>query len=149
MEILKLLYPDDEIFIKGCSFNDKDLSVSAICCVPTNGYAIKKIPYVTAENYVRCLSQTSYLLAHHILKNGLISIDVGETSFLKVMEDCELYYRNLSMTFHVRAEREERFVMDLSLKNFREIKTLNDYILFTFVNKKIVISGEMSFVFLK
>jgi len=53
------------------------------------------------------------------------------------------------MIFHVRAKREERFIMDLSLKNFREIKTLNDYILFTFVNKKIVISGEMSFVFLK
>lgn len=149
MNILELIYPEDEIYITGYDFNEDGLSIKVDCVVPNKSYAKKVIPYVTAENYVRCLSQTSYLLAHHVLKNKLIKTDIDEKSFLKAMEEYELYYRNLSMTFHKRSKRGEKFTMDLSLKNFREIKSLKDYILFTFVNKKIVISGDMSFVFLK
>jgi len=149
MDILKLLYPDDEIFISGYEFDDKELSIRVKCVVPNKSYAKRYVPYVTAENYVRCLSQASYLLSYHVLSNKLIPADIDENSFLKAMENYELYYRNLSMTFHKQSKRNEEFIMDLSLKNFRGIKTLKDYILFTFVNKKIVIGGEMSFVFLK
>ncbi|MES2930465.1 MAG: hypothetical protein V4665_01640 [Patescibacteria group bacterium] len=147
--ILSLIYPDGEIFIKSFSFAEKELSVRVSCLVPAKSYVKNLIPYVTAENYLRCLSQASYILAHHILKNKLIPIDVDEESFLKAMIDYELYYRNVSMTFHQRSRRGEEFEMELSLKNFREIKNLKDYILFTFSNKKAVISGDMSFVFLK
>jgi hypothetical protein len=147
--ILSLIYPDEEIFVREFQFSKTQLSITVECKVPHKSYVKKFIPYVTAENYVRCLSQTSYLLAHHLLKNKLININVDEKVFLKAMENYELYYRNLSMTFHYRAKREEIFYMELSLKNFREIKSLKDYVLFTFSNKKIVISGEMSFVFLK
>jgi len=149
MNILELIYPKDEIYITGYDFHEEGLSIKVDCVVPNKSYLKKVIPYVTAENYVRCLSQTSYLLAHHVLKNKLIKTDIDEKSFLKAMEQYELYYRNLSMTFHKRSKRSEKFTMELSLKNFREIKSLKDYILFTFVNRKIVISGEMSFVFLK
>ena len=147
--ILSLIYPNEEIFIKDYSFLENELSIKVSCMVPSNSYTKKNIPYVTAENYVRCLSQASYILAHHILKNKLIPIDIDETSFLKAMEDYELYYRNNSMTFHHRSKRGEEFEMELSLKNFREIKNIKNYILFTFLNKKTVISGEMSFIFLK
>lgn len=147
--ILSLIYPDEEIFIKGFLFLENELTVKTTCLVPEKSYVKKYIPYVTAENYVRCLSQASYLLAHHILKNKLIPIEVDEISFLKAMEEYELYYRNLSMAFHHRSKRGEEFEMELSLKNFREIKNLKDYVLFNFSNKKTVISGEMSFVFLK
>ncbi len=147
--ILSLIYPDKEIFIKKFSFIDDTLSVKVTCCIPIKGYAKQTIPYVTAENYVRCLSQTSYLLAHHVLKNNLISVGINEKTFLKAMESWELYYRNIAMTFHHRAKRGENFEMELSLKNFREIKSLKDYILFNFSNKRTVIGGEMSFVFLK
>ena len=147
--ILSIIYPDNEIYIKKFSFSPKTLSIKVACVVPVQGYGKQDIPYVTAENYVRCLSQTSYLLAHYVLKKKLIPIGVSEEVFLKAMEAWELYYRNLSMTFHHRSKRGERFEMELSLKNFCEIKSLKDYILFTFSNKKTVISGEMSFVFLK
>lgn len=146
--ILSLVYPDEEIFIKDFSFSDENLSVKVNCLVPLGGYTKKVIPYVTAENYVRCLSQTSYILAHHLLQNKLISVKVGEKKFLDAMARLSLYYRSLSMTFHQRSKKGEKFEMELSLKNFREIKSLNDYTLFTFSSKKIVIGGEMAFVFL-
>ncbi len=147
--ILSLIYPDEEIFITNAQFSDNELSIKVTCMVPAKSYVKKYIPYVTAENYVRCLSQSSYLLAHHVLKNKLIPIEIDESSFLKSMEEYELYYRNISMTFHHRSKKDEEFEMELSLKNFREIKNLKDYILFNFSNKRTVISGEMSFVFLK
>jgi len=53
------------------------------------------------------------------------------------------------MTFHSRTGKNEGFEMRLVLKNFREIKRLQDFILFTFVNTRTVISGEMSFIFVK
>ena len=146
--ILDQVYQEKEIFVQGAVFSNTEPAITVDCLVPANiGYAKKPVPYVTAENYVRCLSQTSYLLSHYVLKNKLIPIRITEKEFMKAMVEYELYYRNLSMIFHKRVRRGELFRMQLVLKNFREIRRLQDFILFTFSNKRMVISGEMSFVF--
>lgn len=147
--ILSLIYPDEEIYIKDFSFLTESLAVKTTIIVPEKSYGKQMIPYVTAENYVRCLSQASYLLGYHILKHRLIKTTFDEKSFLNAMEKWQLYYRNLSMTFHHRAIRGEAFVMELELKNFKEIKRIEEYLLFSFTNKKTVIGGEMSFVFVR
>ena len=147
--ILSLIYPEDEIYVTDFEFSDSDLSVKVTYKVPIQGYAKQTIPYVTGENYLRCFSQASYLLAHHLLENNLISIEVTVEDFLKAMEAWQLYYRYIAMTFHERHNRGEEFTMELHLLNFHEIKRLNDYVLFTFKNIRTVISGEMSFVFVK
>lgn len=147
--ILKLVYPKPEIYIKDAIFNAKNLAIRVSCLVPlSEHYTINPIPYVTTENYVRCLSQSSYILGYYIIKNNLIPIDISLNSFKQAVKEFELYYRNLSMTFHKRVKRDEIFQMELILKNFKEIKRLQDFILFTFTNKRTVISGEMSFVFI-
>ncbi len=144
--ILSIIYPEQEIFIKKFSFSKNELSIKITCEVPIQSYVKNSIPYITAENYVRCISQASYLLAYHVLKNKLISTKINEISFLKEMENYELYYRNMSMTFHKKQKRGEKFEMELTLKSFNEIK---DFILFTFSIKRNCISGEMSFIFNK
>lgn len=146
--VLDEVYPKDEIFILGVHFNDEELSAEVRCCVPSGVfYTAKPIPYVTTENYVRCLSQTSYLLGEHILTEGLIETDVDAESFVRAAADYELYYRSISMVFHKRVPRGAEFVLKLSLKNAREIKRFEkDFLLFTFSNERTVISGEMSFV---
>jgi hypothetical protein len=138
-----------EIFIRLATFSDTDPLVTVTCVV--NGYYTKKpIPYVTTENYVRCLSQASYLLAEHIVAEHLTNIDVLIDEFRQAAADYQLYYRNLAMTFHERVARGEEFVLKLSVKNAREFRRLGtDFILFTFTNERTVISGEMSFVYLK
>jgi len=146
--ILRLIYPEQEIFIKDFKFPCEELSISTTCLVPSKThYVLRPVPYVTTENYVRCLSQASYLLSHHIIKNGLIPLEIPETAFIQAAMNYELYYRNLAMTFHKRVTKDEEFIMKLVLKNFREIKSLQDFILFVFSNTRTVISGEMSFVF--
>jgi len=152
--ILHLIYPEQEIFIRDFRFPKHHEpiipSIVVTCIVASKStYVLKPVPYVTAENYVRCLSQTSYLLARHVIKNNLISVGITEEAFVKAVVDYELYYRNLAMTFHKRVVKDEEFVMKLRLENVRKIRRFENFILFTFSNERTVISGEMSFIFKK
>lgn len=145
--ILTQIYPPEGIFIQNYSFDDERLSIHVNCKIVGRSYTTSPVPYVTAENYLRCLSQACYLLADHIIERKLINIDISLSAFRDAATNYDLYYRNVSMTFHKRTEIEEIFQMTFQLTNFKEIKRLQDFILFTFVNRKTVISGEMSFIF--
>lgn len=148
INILERIYPNDQIFVRNPRFPSNLPMLLIDCVVPKGaGYSTKPIPYVTAENYVRILSQASYLLAHNIITNNMVQIDISPEDFLRAMEDFQLYYRNLALTFHERVERGRVFEMELNLRNIRVIRRLQDFIIFTFANKRTVISGEMSFVF--
>ncbi|MFH1456485.1 MAG: hypothetical protein ABIF17_00005, partial [Patescibacteria group bacterium] len=144
----ELIYPPEQIFIVNHDFDDENVAINVICNIPKDSvYALRPVPYVTAENYVRCLSQSCYLLSERILEKKLIPLDMNIETFRRAAIDFELYYRSLHMIFHKRATRGETFKMRFILKNWREIKRIDDFILFTFTNKRTVISGEMSFVF--
>lgn len=147
--ILDEIYPPEGIFIESVEFDDEELAIDVTCVVPSGSYYMLKPPtYVTAENYVRILSQTSYLLAHHLLEQGLVPVeDVGPEEFAEAAVDHELYYRNLAMTFHEKTDKGVPFRMRLTLKDVRHLVRLGGFILFTFVNERTVISGEMSFVY--
>jgi hypothetical protein len=147
-DLLARLYAPAEIFVSNPRYSETEPKVSVTCSVPKNtSYTKKPIPYLSAENYVRILSQASYLLSHYVLDRKLIDLDVSANEFLKAMEDFELYYRNLAMTFHTRVEKGDSFEMTLHLKDWRVIKRLDDFVLFTFENDRTVISGEMSFIY--
>ena len=146
--VIELVYPLNQIFIVDYSFDDTARAIDVVCLVPKDSqYAQRPVPYVTAENYVRCLSQACYLLAERVLSQGLIELDISAETFRQAATEYELYYRNLAMHFHRRVNRSDQFPMRFSLKNWKEIKRIRDFILFTFVNERTVISGEMSFVF--
>ena len=147
-DLLERLYPPDEIFVRNPRYSDTEPRMTVTCSVPESaGYTQKPIPYLSAENYVRILSQTSYLLSYYVLEKKLIPLEVTGAEFLKAMEDFELYYRNLAMTFHTRVEKGDSFEMTLHLKDWRVIKRMSDFVLFTFENDRTVISGEMSFIY--
>jgi len=149
--VLDEVYPKSEIYIREAVFAEDEVAVEVSCVVPsTKCYTARPIPYVTAENYVRCLSQTSYLLAEWALREKRLAVTASLETFLTAAANYEIYYRNLAMTFHDRTNRNEEFVLRLSIKNAREIKRLStDYVLFVFANERTVISGEMSFVYVK
>lgn len=145
--VLQLVYPPDEIFIVRHEFDDDRSAINVTCRVPSAAhYTNRPIPYVTAENYVRCLSQTSYLLAEHLLAQHALPLEVTVEDFRSAAVAYQLYYRNLAMTFHALVRKDEEFPMRLTLKDWRELHWFRDFILFVFANKRTVISGEMSFV---
>lgn len=150
-DILKAIYPDDQIFVTPLEFNDQDLTLAVNCNVPiAMGYTRNPLNYITAENYVRILSQASYLLADYIISQKLIgSLTMPVEEFREAAVNYQLFYRNLNMVFHAVAKKGESFLMELILKDFKEIKRLDDYFLFVFANRRTVISGEMSFVYKK
>lgn len=147
--VLSVVYPTEQIFVVSAEFPDESPSVIVECLVPaTQDYTLKPIPYVTAENYVRCLSQSAYLLAEHVLRTGSIPLDTTVEDFFTAARAYELYYRNLAMTFHARVERGTPFTLLLQITNAKLLRRLaHDLILFTFANQRTVISGEMSFVY--
>ena len=146
--VLHLVYPPKNIYIVGYTFDDENRGVRVTCKVPTGiSYGLRSVPYVTAENYVRCLSQTSFLLVEHLLDAKLLELDLAVDAFRKAATEYLLYYRNLNMTFHARVAPGDEFEMRLTLKNWRQIRRFHDFILFTFTNERTVIGGEMSFVF--
>lgn len=149
--VLDLVYPKNEIFVKQVYFAVGLLSADVVCLVPRDKlYTVRPIPYVTTENYVRCLSQTSYLLAEWALRRKLIKTEVSSEDFVAAAANYELYYRNLAMTFHERVDRDREFVLRLRIENARHIRRFgSDYILFNFANERTVISGEMSFAYVK
>jgi len=150
MNILELIYPTDEVFVNNIIFDNIKSSIEVDCLIPSkSNYTNRPVPYVTTENYVRCLSQTSYLLAHHLVKEKLLAFSIDEQEFIKAMTNYDLYYRSLAMTFHYRTKKNEKFKMLLELKNAKEITSLNNSLLFVFSNKRTVISGEMSFIYVK
>jgi len=149
IDLLKRIYPEDEVFVHNPIFHENLPILKVACMVPKGrGYALKPVPYITAENYVRILSQASYLLAFYIIQNNLLDIKISVRDFLQALDGFQLYYRNLSLIFHERVERGKVFEMELNLKNARVIRNLHDFIIFTFTNKRTVISGEMSFVYI-
>lgn len=146
--ILHLVYPEKEIYVGSYGFDDERRAVECHLIVPSHSsYTLHPIRYVTAENYVRCLSQAAYLLAERILERQLIPVETPVEQFREAAAKHELKYRHVAMTFHREVPRDEEFCMRLSLKNWREIRRLHDFILFTFTNERTVISGEMSFVY--
>ncbi len=148
MELLKSIYPENEIFVAPLEFNEADRSLILNCNVPpTSGYTVGNLSYITAENYVRILSQSCYVLAEKLIEGNTLALDITIEQFRKAAIEYQLFYRNLAMTFHSLTEKGQSFLMTLSLKDFKEIKRMDDYVLFSFENKRCVISGEMSFIY--
>lgn len=146
--VLNLVYPSESIFIADWQFDSERPAADVTCRVPPGiAYTINPIPYVTAENYVRCLSQSCYLLAEHVLEHQLVSTEWTVEAFREAAAKYELYYRSLSMVFHARVAPGMEFPMRLALKNWKEIRRVTDFLLFTFTNERTVISGEMTFVY--
>ena len=145
--LLEQFYLPSGIFVSNPNFSDDKPEMSITCRVPSGShYTTVKVPYVTAEEYVRILSQSSILLAHRILQNGLAETDISADEFLQVLGAPAIYYRNLAMTFHKLTSRGKTFEMELSLVDFRVIKRGRGFVLLTFRNERTVISGEMRFV---
>ena len=146
--ILTQLYPPEEIFVSNPRYREDKPEMTVDCCVPqSRGYMLRPMPYISAENYVRILSQASYLLGYYVIDKKMLPLKVESEEFLKAAIDLQLYYRNIGMTFHKVVSKGEVFEMTLRLTDFKELKRLEDFILFTFTNKRTVISGEMSFVY--
>lgn len=146
--LLAELYPSEETYISNPRYRDDRPEMTVGCCVPRGrSYTLRPMPYISAENYVRILSQASYLLGYHVIERNMLPLAVKPEEFLQAAINLQLYYRNIAMTFHKVVSKGEVFEMTLQLTDFRELKRLQDFILFTFANKRTVISGEMSFVY--
>lgn len=151
MNILNVLYPKDLIFIKSKIFNKDKLSIETACLVPSeNNYSKIPVPYVTEENYDRCLSQTAYIFAYNLIKeDALLPYKITESDFIKAMVNLNFYYRSSNKTLHKRVKKGEEFKIHLKLKEVVSNKIFRKFQLITFIIERTVVSGKISFVYVK
>jgi hypothetical protein len=146
--IVELIYPPDQIYIANPMYQDSIIAMDVECLVPTGGqYTINRIPYVSAENQVRILSQTCFLFAEHIISTNLIHLGITAEEFREAAISYRLQYRKLNLNFPREATRGTPFPMRFTLENWRRVRRINDYIIFTFANRSAVTWGKAEFVY--
>jgi hypothetical protein len=148
--VLDLIYPKDEIFIREFWPSGDRIGAKIVCLVPASGgYTVQPIPYVTAENYVRCLSQAGYLLMEHALAHGLLPhLDKTVDQFHSAARRFEIFYHHLAMKFGVLYQRGVPFDLRIEVKNSRRTRQIGqDRILIAFATELTVIRAEMTLVY--
>jgi len=101
------------------------------------------IEYVTAEQYVRCLSQLSYVLVGFLIQDKVADFDFADyETFKRLMVECKMWFRRSDLRYLKNIPKGADFELSLTLK---EVGTLR---VFSICVLEIggVIRGELEFV---
>lgn len=132
LSILSSLYLPEAIYLKEIkSYSTENKSAVGAFIVPhTHSYTLVEIEYVTAEQYIRCLSQFS-----NVLVGALIQGQVFDPNFINL--DLETYrqllargnglYRRTNIRYKRRISKDTEFELTLTLKRTRII---SNYLIF-------------------
>lgn len=122
-EILDFLYPGNQFFVSGFKWESaKYCQASFGCNVPKSSIYTKiPIPYVSAEQYIRCISQISYVYIGQLIKSGKIT-EVNFSKFLTLMKNYKLWFRITNVKYCKEISKGQDFNLSVNLK---EILTRN------------------------
>lgn len=144
--LLSILYEKDEIFLQDIIFNKNEKSLIGKFLIQNKSYSKKPVNYVTAENFVRCFSQSAYTLAYLLTKENILPesiLNLNEKLFKKKMENLEMFYKDIHIGFHKKVTREESFEIKIVLENFKSIR---EFEIFYFKVKSGPVDGNMKLV---
>lgn len=137
------IYPDEEIFVKSVAAGEKDNSIIIEFVVPQgSSYTDLPIPYVSAEQYVRCLSQLSYLVGFLLV---LPEENFDENLCKSLRDKFRMYYRKINyMKFRKLVGRGEPFKVSATYSDIKRYKQDRLLVKIDFTGK--VIEGTVDFV---
>lgn len=122
-EILGVFYKSEAVYLTEITtLSLETQSVTGSFLVPMlPSYSVLPIDYVTAEQYVRCLSQLSYVLIGVLIKNGTAQFGSADfDAFVKLMTECKLYFLKTDLSYRKKVLRDTPFELTLTLvKNGR------------------------------
>lgn len=120
--VLATLYPPDAVFVDQVRHvNPVNQSIIGRCRVPEgHAYTHVPVPYVTAEEYTRCISQLSYLLVAALVQDGRTTTSIATLEeFLARMRSCTLWYRKCDLHYRRQVRKGEVFELTLTLTGIR------------------------------
>lgn len=145
-EILSLLYPLEEIFVTDILLYFKPGQMMRLSCfVPLHkSYTHQPFSYVTAEQYIRCLSQASYLLMGLLIRDRMVgSNQIDFEDFKKLMINQEIWFRRSNIKYLKNVPKQTEFVIEVKLV---EIKTVKQFAICELEIRGGILKGNIEFV---
>jgi len=143
--ILELLYLPEAIYLKEIvSYSAEQKTIVGRFVVPrSHSYTRQPIEYVTAEQYVRCLSQLSYVLVGFLIQDRIVDFDFTDfETFKRLMVECKMWFRRSDLRYVRNTSKETEFELSLTFKEVGTLRAFSTCIL----GIGGVVRGELEFV---
>lgn len=144
-KLLELLYLPGAIYLQEVTkYSAEQKSITGRFSVPLlTSYSVKPFNYVTAEQYVRCLSQLSYVLIGFLIQNKIADFNFTNfDKFKELMTEQKMWFRQSDLNYHKNIPKETEFDLSLTLKETRTARIFSICVL----EISGVISGKLEFV---
>lgn len=143
--ILNILYLPEAIYLqKIVTYYPEQKKATGRFYVPmAHSYTHQPIEYVTAEQYVRCLSQLSYVLVGSLIQDRIADFDFTDfETFKRLMKECKMWFRRSDLRYVKNTLKEAEFELSLTLKEVRTLRVFSVCVL----EIGGVVRGELEFV---
>lgn len=144
--ILDLLYKPEAVFLKEISdYSVDERTATGRFSVPMHpSYTKEPFEYVTAENYIRCLSQLSYVLVGLLIEDSCPSLTFADIqSFNKLMTEQKMWFRQSDIHYVKNTKKDTEFIITLNLKS---VDMRRAFVVCTLLIGGGILRGELEFV---
>jgi len=145
LTILDMIYPLESIYLKDVTeYIAQEKSVTGLFNVPHgHSYTRRPFEYVTAEQYIRCLSQLSYVLIGLMIEDRLSDFDfTSYQTFERLMVEQKMWFRRSDLRYLKNTAKDTDFELTLTLKSVSTKRVFSVCI----IQIGGVIAGELEFV---
>ncbi len=144
-ELLELLYMPEAVYLhEVVVYSAERKSATGRFSVPRlPSYSRQPFEYVTAEQYVRCLSQLSYVVVGFLIQDRVADLDFADyETFKRLMIEHKMWFRRSNLHYLKNIRKGTDFELSLTLKKVGTIRVFSLCVLE--ING--VIRGELEFV---
>lgn len=145
LKVLGIIYPPESIYLRDVTdYSIRDRSVTGQFNVPQgHSYTHKPFGYVTAEQYIRCLSQLSYVLIGLMVEDQHHDFSfTNYQTFERLMAEQKMWFRRSDLRYLKNTAKDTDFKLTLNLKEIANKRVFSVLVI------KIggAIAGELEFV---
>jgi len=144
-ELLELLYVPDAIYLhEVVAYSAEQKFTTGRFVVPRlPSYSRRPLEYVTAEQYVRCLSQLSYVVVGFLIQDRIADFDFADCeTFKRLMTEHKMWFRRSDLRYLKNILKETSFGLTLTLKKVGTLRVFSVCVL----EISGVFRGELEFV---
>ena len=144
--LLELFYESEAIYLQKIVYDAVGKTITGQFIVPSGTtYSRVAVDYVTAEQYMRCLSQLSYVLVGFLVRDGVIGKgSMNFSRFQRFMTASLLWLRRSKLHYHTHVGREVPFELTLQVVATRLLR--GQFATCTLSVGGAIIRGELEFV---
>ena len=143
-KLLELLYMQEAVYLREVvGYSAEQKSATGRFVVPRCHSYCRPMEYVTAEQYVRCLSQLSYVVVGFLIQDKIADFDFTDfETFKRLMVECKMWFRRSDLRYLKNIPKKTPFELSLILKRVSLLRIFSICVL----EIGGVIRGELEFV---